>query len=124
MLLNLNDEKKNIDFLFFIIYLFFLCIVIEAINHPFHLHGHKFIVKKMGQALPGNAPLTTNSSRNSPCKDSISVPSKGYVVLRFRANNPGMLVIYYKQRKRETNRQGESILETFAKFIRLQYLYI
>lgn len=70
--------------------------------HPYHIHGHRFIVTDMGR-LPEDAMdrrldyLQENkftrkpNSHNPPYKDTISIPNKGFVRTRFRANNPGML---------------------------------
>lgn len=73
------------------------------LSHPFHLHGHSFNVIGIGRS-----PDTTVKKINlkhaldldrrgllhrqynlPPVKDTIAVPNNGYVVLRFRADNPG-----------------------------------
>lgn len=78
------------------------------LSHPFHLHGYSFNVIGMGRS-----PDTTVKKINlkhaldldrrgllhrefslPPFKDTIAVPNNGYVVIRFRADNPGN--IYYK----------------------------
>lgn len=87
--------------------------VTGLLNHPFHLHGHRFVVKGVGwasdlvAATALNRSIAASSDRNPllinmparspPHKDTVSVPSKGYVVLRFRADNPGKLV-YHRRR--------------------------
>lgn len=86
--------------------------VISKINHPFHLHGYGFHVMDMGQH-PDGTPLTAamvermlltrtfdsilgrprdslgDPDRAPALKDTIGVPSRGFVRLRFRADNPG-----------------------------------
>ena len=83
--------------------------------HPIHLHGHNFAVLKMGFAeynettalFTDHNPDVVCSNRlcknprwngqppqhlnleNPPVKDTIVVPAKGYVVIRFKSNNPG-----------------------------------
>lgn len=61
-------------------------------NHPFHLHGHGFMVLDMDHLSSNSKSKNTSRiNRNQPLfKDTITVPSFGYSVIRFRANNPGM----------------------------------
>lgn len=73
------------------------------LSHPFHLHGYGMNVIGIGRS-----PDTTVKKINlkhaldldrrgllhrqynlPPLKDTIAVPNNGYVVLRFRADNPG-----------------------------------
>lgn len=81
-----------------------LCAVQQPnLSHPFHLHGYGFNVIGIGRS-----PDTTVKKINlkhaldldkrgllhrqynlPPLKDTIAVPNNGYVVLRFRADNPG-----------------------------------
>lgn len=79
--------------------------MIRSLNHPFHVHGHAFEVISMGQDQNGRGMtrrmiqqmLLTKSlpTRNidtefvPPLKDTVSVPSRGYARIRFRANNAG-----------------------------------
>jgi len=85
-------------------------------SHPIHLHGHSFYVVHIGHgtysdsgalnansndvvcnddflcSMPnwraGNQPQFTISSKTIR-KDTVIVPAGGYVVIAFRANNPG-----------------------------------
>ena len=74
-----------------------------SLSHPFHLHGHAFNVIGMGR-LPvrkgkkNNLKDVVDLDRRGllhrefnlpPAKDTIAVPNNGYVVFRFRADNPG-----------------------------------
>ncbi|KAL1123320.1 hypothetical protein AAG570_002406 [Ranatra chinensis] len=64
-----------------------------------HLHGHQFHVVAM-EALYRSVTLEEIKTRNengnirknldtAVAKDTVTVPARGYTVLRFRANNPG-----------------------------------
>jgi FtsP/CotA-like multicopper oxidase with cupredoxin domain len=78
------------------------------LSHPFHLHGHAYNVIGIGRS-----PDTTIKKINlkhaldldrrgllhrqfnlPPMKDTIAVPNNGYVVLRFRADNPGKFFLF------------------------------
>ncbi|EDO64011.1 AGAP008732-PA [Anopheles gambiae str. PEST] len=82
--------------------------VVRDLYHPFHLHGHRFIVTGMGQ-LPQfgtqsekvdfverarRYSRTMPSDHNPPYKDTVSVPSRGYTRIRFRADNPGFWLVH------------------------------
>ena len=69
-------------------------------SHPFHLHGHSFYVlatHKSSQGWGSYSPWSEAASNAVPGfnlvnpvrKDTVSVPRRGYVVLRFRAENRG-----------------------------------
>jgi FtsP/CotA-like multicopper oxidase with cupredoxin domain len=51
-----------------------------GMDHPFHLHGHSFYV--LGK--PGALNL-----KDPPLKDTVNVPSKGRLVIQWKADNPG-----------------------------------
>lgn len=73
------------------------------LSHPFHLHGTAFHVIGMGRSPDANIKkinlkhaldwdrkgLLHRQFGKPPLKDTIAVPNNGYVVLRFRADNPG-----------------------------------
>nr|XP_018904620.1 PREDICTED: laccase-3-like isoform X2 [Bemisia tabaci] len=72
------------------------------LNHPMHFHGFNFHILAQGKFNPNQDlnPQIKSLQRklldgaflkpNPPLKDVISVPSFGYVVLRFLADNPGV----------------------------------
>ncbi|XP_012258923.2 laccase-like [Athalia rosae] len=84
---------------------------VDDLYHPFHLHGYCFSVMGMGH---GSRPkdgvrrkLTVDDIRNldlqgllnrrtdlPPYKDTIPIPNNGYVVMRFRADNPGYWLLH------------------------------
>ena len=83
------------------------CIAVNNINHPFHLHGYELFVMGMGQhpdKIPMTVALAKQMSKNKslnvspnarkPVKDTISIPSKGYTVFRFKADNPGWWLLH------------------------------
>ncbi|CAB0033411.1 unnamed protein product [Trichogramma brassicae] len=55
------------------------------LSHPFHLHGYSFKVVGIGRSRG----LLHREFNLPPSKDTIAVPNNGYVVFRFRADNPG-----------------------------------
>lgn len=73
------------------------------LSHPFHLHGTAFHVIGMGRSPDSNVKkinlkhaldwdrkgLLHRQFGKPPLKDTVAVPNNGYVVLRFRADNPG-----------------------------------
>ncbi|XP_076387214.1 uncharacterized protein LOC100877763 [Megachile rotundata] len=81
----------------------------DDIHHPMHLHGYHFKVFSVGQFTDGrnlsrsdmNAVVRQHTQRlqrgeyrNVPLKDNVKVPLRGYVILRFKANNPGWWLIH------------------------------
>ncbi|XP_058084408.1 laccase-15-like [Magnolia sinica] len=65
--------------------------LVEGENHPLHLHGYSFYVVGWGT---GNWD-SVNHPRNynlvdPPLINTVGVPRKGWVAIRFRANNPGV----------------------------------
>ena len=64
--------------------------IIATENHPVHLHGFNFFA--VGRGLGNYNPKTDPKSFNlvDPVeRNTISVPSGGWVAIRFRADNPG-----------------------------------
>ena len=73
-----------------------------------HLHGHQFIVVNMGQVPPNIKDMVAYKNlmdsqktkfdipenHNPPFKDTISIPSRGYSRIRFRATNPGFWLVH------------------------------
>jgi FtsP/CotA-like multicopper oxidase with cupredoxin domain len=67
-------------------------------DHPFHLHGGDFHVVALG-VIEGNISTeivrelnernNISKNLNGTVKDTVSVPSSGYAVIRFVADNPG-----------------------------------
>ncbi|XP_046822768.1 laccase-1-like [Vespa crabro] len=68
-------------------------------NHPFHLHGYQFrvigmerlnknITVDLVKKLDADGKINRKLDR-APLKDTVTVPNKGYTILRFYADNPG-----------------------------------
>ncbi|KAJ5883361.1 multicopper oxidase-domain-containing protein [Penicillium subrubescens] len=90
--------------------------------HPFHLHGHHFYILAVHESSygwgsynpftdpypPGLEPDTPEASPPDPndpsfqpydlsraaLRDTVLIPSRGYAVLRFRADNPGVWLFH------------------------------
>jgi iron transport multicopper oxidase len=62
--------------------------------HPFHLHGHKFQVLKIGKGRYDSTQALTEMKPNPLRRDTVTVPGSGFVVLRFRADNPGVWLMH------------------------------
>lgn len=70
-------------------------------SHPFHLHGHSFYVLASsrsehgwGSYSPFKNPEPNLNLVNPVKKDTISVPRRGYVVVRFKADNEGIWMLH------------------------------
>lgn len=64
--------------------------ILGAESHPLHLHGHNFYV--VGQGFGNFDPKTDPAKYNlvDPVeRNTVGVPSGGWVAIRFRADNPG-----------------------------------
>lgn len=61
-------------------------------NHPMHLHGFRFYVVGAGVGIFNNVtdPLTYNLV-DPPQVNTFPVPKVGWITIRFRADNPGIL---------------------------------
>jgi hypothetical protein len=73
--------------------------------HPFHLHGHSFYVLATHRSTAGwgsYSPYSSAASNAIPAfntqnplrKDTISVPRRGYAVVRFGADNRGVWMLH------------------------------
>uniref|UniRef100_A0A093UW26 Iron transport multicopper oxidase FET3 n=1 Tax=Talaromyces marneffei PM1 TaxID=1077442 RepID=A0A093UW26_TALMA len=77
--------------------------------HPFHFHGHSFYVVALYESPAGssrwgsyNPWATDNGSADEDpydlsravLRDTVQIPARGYAVLRFRADNPGVWMFH------------------------------
>lgn len=97
--LSLNNLKENLTNLF--------KVQSPNLSHPFHLHGYSFNVIGIGRSPDQNVKkinlkhaldldrrgLLHRRFSLPPAKDTIAVPNNGYVILRFRADNPGNIFL-------------------------------
>ncbi|XP_043517240.1 oxidoreductase ptaE-like isoform X2 [Frieseomelitta varia] len=82
---------------------------VEDLHHPFHLHGYEFKVFTIGQFLSSKnisranidevikqhtERLEKGEYKNPPGKDTVKIPMGGYVIIRFKANNPGWWLLH------------------------------
>lgn len=65
-------------------------------RHPFHLHGHVFQVIQKSAAFDDDDPTSYDPENHDPfpkyplIRDTVNVEPNGYIVLRFKADNPGV----------------------------------
>jgi iron transport multicopper oxidase len=68
---------------------------LDAGHHPFHLHGHKFQIVQVGEGIyDASKAAESNKNPNPPRRDTVIIPGKGFAVLRFRADNPGVWLMH------------------------------
>ena len=65
--------------------------LLAGTEHPMHLHGHSFYVVGwgFGNFDKDKDPLKYNLV-DPPYQNTMSIPKKGWVTIRFRAKNPGI----------------------------------
>ncbi|KAG1143448.1 hypothetical protein G6F37_001552 [Rhizopus arrhizus] len=64
---------------------------LDAGSHPFHLHGHVFQMVGRGSGVySGNTSEVEWFLDNPARRDTVSVPAESFVIIRFRADNPGV----------------------------------
>ena len=68
----------------------------DAGKHPFHLHGHEFQVASRSEDDAGPYMNNATMSQTPMRRDTILVRPNGNVVLRFRADNPGVWFFHCK----------------------------
>ncbi|KAJ3378274.1 hypothetical protein HDU84_007702 [Entophlyctis sp. JEL0112] len=66
----------------------------DAMQHPFHLHGHTFFVLAAGKASSISEIPTAFNMINPMQRDTITVSAYGYAVIRFVADNPGIWLFH------------------------------
>ncbi|KAJ5100655.1 CAZyme family AA1 [Penicillium angulare] len=59
-------------------------------SHPIHLHGHDFYILAQGDGEFNGVVNTKNPAR----RDTALLPSKGYLVIAIKANNPGIWLMH------------------------------
>ncbi|KAL5550156.1 hypothetical protein UlMin_000332 [Ulmus minor] len=69
--------------------------LIDVENHPIHIHGFNFHVLAQGF---GNYDVVKDSKKfnlvNPQIRNTIGVPTGGWAVIRFQANNPGTWLVH------------------------------
>ncbi|GJX93012.1 laccase-12-like protein [Tanacetum coccineum] len=69
--------------------------IFTAENHPIHLHGYDFYI--LAEGFGNFNPKTDTSKFNlvdPPLRNTVSLPVKGWAVIRFVADNPGTWIMH------------------------------
>lgn len=69
--------------------------IVSPESHPMHLHGYSFYVVGLGywNFDYGSDPVSFNLI-DPPKVNTIMVPAKGWVAIRFVADNPGKIYLH------------------------------
>ena len=62
--------------------------------HPIHLHGHDFAILKQSYEPYKIGALYDLNKKNPPRRDVALLPASGYLVLAFKADNPGAWLMH------------------------------
>ncbi|CAG8646099.1 5917_t:CDS:2, partial [Ambispora leptoticha] len=63
-------------------------------EHPFHLHGHNFWVLGTGLNETFKQGVSTLNTRTAIKRDTVVLPSAGWLAIRFVADNPGAWMLH------------------------------
>jgi len=63
-------------------------------SHPIHLHGHDFAILEQAANKTYNVNTTNLLLINPPRRDVVLLPKDGYVVMAFKADNPGAWLVH------------------------------
>lgn len=69
-------------------------------RHPFHLHGHTFQVIQKSKPFPDDDPHSYDENNHDEfpryplIRDTVTLEANGYIVLRFKAENPGVWIFH------------------------------
>ncbi|OTB05487.1 putative multicopper oxidase [Hypoxylon sp. CI-4A] len=68
---------------------------LDAMEHPWHLHGHTFQVVGWGKGSFGHTPNGTTWNLDNPMRrDTVTVPAFSHIIIRFAADNPGVWALH------------------------------
>ena len=68
-----------------------------AVAHPIHLHGHDFALlyqSKRNESYPEDLDKVPLKTDNPPRRDVVLLPEGGYIVIAFKADNPGAWLVH------------------------------
>ncbi|KAH8585412.1 extracellular dihydrogeodin oxidase/laccase [Bisporella sp. PMI_857] len=74
-------------------WVYFIIETTNAVPHPIHLHGHDFFVLGQGSGTYDSS-STSLTLTNPPRRDVAMLPSSGYLVIAFEADNPGAWLMH------------------------------
>ena len=69
--------------------------IVTSENHPIHLHGYDFYI--IAEGFGNFNPKTDSKNFNlvdPPLRNTVAVPSNGWAVIRFVADNPGNISLF------------------------------
>lgn len=67
---------------------------LAAVPHPIHLHGHDFYILAQETNKTWDGDVSTLKTDNPPRRDTAALPVKGYLVLAFESDNPGLWLMH------------------------------
>lgn len=67
---------------------------LAAVPHPIHLHGHDFYVLAQESDKSWDGDISGLKMDNPPRRDTATLPVKGYLVLAFESDNPGLWLMH------------------------------
>lgn len=67
---------------------------LAAVPHPIHLHGHDFYVLAQESDKTWDGDISGLKMDNPPRRDTATLPTKGYLVLAFESDNPGLWLMH------------------------------
>ncbi|KAJ4360369.1 laccase, multicopper oxidase, benzenediol:oxygen oxidorectuctase [Didymosphaeria variabile] len=67
---------------------------LAAVPHPVHLHGHDFYVLAQESEKTWDGDISGLKMDNPPRRDTATLPVKGYLVLAFESDNPGLWLMH------------------------------
>jgi len=62
--------------------------------HPIHLHGHDFAILEQAEHKKWDPYNMSLKLSNPPRRDVVLLPTNGYVVIAFKADNPGPWLVH------------------------------
>jgi len=62
--------------------------------HPIHLHGHDFALLEQAYGKKFNSSNLNLKLTNPPRRDVVLLPDNGYIVIAFKADNPGAWLVH------------------------------
>ncbi|KAK3325003.1 multicopper oxidase-domain-containing protein [Apodospora peruviana] len=82
--------------------------------HPIHLHGHDFAILQQAENM-AYAPENIRLNRlNPPRRDVVLMPTNGFIIIAFKADNPGSWLMHCHIAKHASNGLALQILERQA----------
>ncbi|TAQ91365.1 hypothetical protein B7494_g287 [Chlorociboria aeruginascens] len=78
--------------------------------HPIHLHGHDFVILQQSDK-PYWDPLVNLKKDNPPRRDVALLPSNGFLIIAFKADNPGAWLLHCHINWHSSSGLGLQVLE-------------